>query len=62
VRLVVFFINVEAIVTEPEHGIFEHQAHYSRLHRAGSLDMLTRMMIWMERERLAKRVSVFPLF
>lgn len=43
--------DAEAIVTEPEHGISEHQAHDSRLHRAGSLDMLTRTMIWMERER-----------
>ena len=44
--------DAKAVVAEPEHGVPEHEAHDSRLHRrAGTVEMLAGAVIWMERER-----------
>lgn len=43
--------DAEAVITEPEHCIPEHEAHDSRLHRGeGSLDVVAGTVIRMERE------------
>lgn len=45
--------NAESVVTEPEHGVFEHETHECRLHRRSAVsvvEMMTGTVIWMVRE------------